>query len=95
MPHFFLPSKGSLSIVTIFCRLVHKLIQIIFMVLGKGLILVLGFEMENGLYLIEIEGKLLIMVMENRLMVIIHSIYSDKTRSSSILTTSGHQMQWM
>lgn len=51
--------------------------------------------MENGLYLIEIGGKLLIMVMENRLMVIIHSIYSEKTQSSSILTTSGHQMQWM
>lgn len=61
----------------------------------KDLTQVSDFAMGNGLYLIEIGDKLLIMVLEDKLMVIIHFICKDKNQDYFILTTLDHQMQWM
>lgn len=61
---------------------------------AKDLTLASGSEMANGLFLTEIEAKLLTEVQVYKLMDIIHFIFKDKLKDCSMSIISEHQVQW-
>jgi len=84
-----------LSLVTITFKYKLKWILTTPTDLGKGSIKVLGLEMENGLFSTEIEVNALIKEQAFKHMDIIHFIYKDKVKNTSMLIISEAQVQWM
>jgi hypothetical protein len=86
--------ENSFLVITI-SKLLPKLTHNILTDWEKDSTQTLNLAKENGLSLIEIEDKSLIEALGNKLTGIIHFIFKDRLKNSSMSTTSEQQVLWM